>query len=188
MYNEIVNIIEKISVYEVVNSIIPGAIYVVAVEKLTDVQILAHNNLLTNIVLIYFFGLIASRIGSLVIDPLLKVKLPVFNKSFLNLAPYPDYIKAEETGRARVRYLQMVSNMYRCLTATGLCILLTVIGVVFCPFLKAYGIGYNTIKIVACILLFLLFVFSYKKQANYVRQRVEYIIKTDTNNDMEKKE
>lgn len=175
MSSAIINIIEKISVYEIVNNVIPGSIYIVMMESLTRFRILT-GSLFFDVVLIYFAGLVISRIGSLFLEPLFRWEYKK-GKAFLVFAPYGDYLKAEMIDKSgRVRYLSMVNNMFRCLTATVFCILLTVIYNFMQPKLYSWGINNNSLTVIGSVFLVLLFAFSYKKQTEYVKKRVEFVL------------
>lgn len=172
-------IIDNISVYEVVNNIVPGSIYVVLVKYLTCFNFLSGHDFYENAVLIYFIGLIISRIGSLVVESALRYECTWW-KAFLKFAPYSDYLQAEKLDESgRVRYFSMVNNMYCCMTSTAICVFLTLLFsyVWPCVFTKS-GVK-NITMIAGCILLILLFAFSYRKQTNYVKSRVENILKFD---------
>ena len=176
MDNAFVKILDNISVYEVVNNIVPGSIYVVLVKYLTCFNILSGHDFYENVVLIYFIGLIISRIGSLIVESVLRYESKWW-KAFLKFAPYSDYLQAEkldETGR--IRYLSMVNNMYCCMTSTAICVFLTLLFSYVWPFVSAKNGVINFMMIAGCILLILLFAFSYRKQTNYVRSRVEKIL------------
>ena len=79
------NVIEKISSYEIFNNIIPGVIYSVFTEKLTDFHITTEN-VFMNIVLLYFIGLVIGRIGSISSDFIGWCFGKLGWKSFLNFA------------------------------------------------------------------------------------------------------
>ncbi|HBQ8024382.1 TPA: phosphohistidine phosphatase, partial [Klebsiella aerogenes] len=76
---------EKISSYNIFNNLFPGALFVYLLERSTKVM-LSTDDIIKNIVLYYFAGLIIGRIGSIIVEPLLKtIKLVKFT-------PYPEYI------------------------------------------------------------------------------------------------
>ncbi|KAB1086401.1 hypothetical protein F4V91_08125 [Neorhizobium galegae] len=64
-------ILAKISTYDIFNNLVPGAVvaYLLAV---LDVYKIDAGSLVTDLVVFYFIGLVVSRIGSLVLEPLLK--------------------------------------------------------------------------------------------------------------------
>jgi hypothetical protein len=68
MINEL---IDKVSSYNIFNYLLPGAIFTVFIENITNYRI-TQNDLLVNIFLVYFVGLIISRFGSLVVEPIFK--------------------------------------------------------------------------------------------------------------------
>jgi hypothetical protein len=61
---------EKISSYNIFNNLFP-ALFVYLLERSTKV-ILSTDDIVKNIVLYYFAGLIIGRVGSIIIEPLLK--------------------------------------------------------------------------------------------------------------------
>lgn len=63
--------LEKISSYNILNNFVPGAVFMYLSDEIFGIDLLVENQIL-NIVLIYFVGMIASRIGSLWIEEVLK--------------------------------------------------------------------------------------------------------------------
>lgn len=110
----------------------------------------------------YFIGIIISRFGSLVIEPILK------KFSFIKLADYEEFVSASKND-PKITILSETNNMYR--TFSSMLILLSL--------LKLYElIGYklpvleeNNV-LVLIVLLFIMFVYSYRKQTNYITKRI----------------
>ena len=168
------NVIEKISSYEIFNNIIPGVIYSVFTEKLTEFHILTEN-IFINMVLLYFVVLVIGRIGSIFIIGWCFKKLGW--KSFLNFAPYSDYIYAESKDeKGRIRNLVIISNMYKAFASLFVCLILTIIVNSVWPVILAN----KCYKILAFIMFFallsILFIFSYRKQTNYITKRIKSIV------------
>ena len=175
------NIIEKISSYEIFNNIIPGVVYSVFTEKLTRFQV-STENLFANIVLLYFIGLVIGRIGSIFSDFIGWCLRKLGWKSFLNFAPYSDYIAVERKDeKGRIRNLVAISNMYRTFFSLAVCLICTIV---------LDGIWHtmladNSYKIIAVVVILaflaILFVFSYRKQTAYITKRIFAILEQERN-------
>jgi signal transduction histidine kinase len=155
-------IIEKISSYNLFNNLLPGILFVYAISNITHFNLLVDNVLIA-IFLYYFVGLVISRFGSLVIQPLLaKVK-------FIRFADYKDFLSASEKD-GKIELLSEVNNMFRTFISFFVFVSLTLIydkiAVRFCIPIE------NTI-IALIIALLVLFLFSYRKQTAFIRKRVE---------------
>ena len=183
MEDIIKNLFVKISSYDIFNNLFPGIIFCSIVEKTTRIS-LQTGEIWEKLFLCYFIGMIISRIGSIFIEKFLK-SIKIKNKktkekeAFLNFAPYSDYIEASENN-SFIKILNETNNTYRTIIA----MLIAVIGVkVYDWFLydciNNFGVtGNNIVFIVACLLIIILFVISYKKQTDYIRERVEKYVKS----------
>jgi len=154
-------IIEKISSYNLFNYLFPGVLYVIILNKITTYNMI-QENILIGAFLYYFIGLVISRIGSLLIEPILK-KVAVF-------ADYSDFISASKEDN-KIELFSEVNNMYRTLISLFTVILVS----------KLYDIlsdNFNFLKLVLpyllVIALIILFVFSFKKQTAYIVKRVNH--------------
>ena len=90
-------------------------------------------------------------------------------KEFVRFAPYPDFVTASRIDD-KIEMLSEQNNVYRTLASTFLC--LTLLGLAdwllaTLPALNAYRVQ------VAVLLLLALFIWSYRKQTNYVAARVK---------------
>jgi hypothetical protein len=154
---------ERISSYNIINYIFPGSIFLVFSEYLLGYTI-THQNILLELFIMYFIGLVISRIGSIIIEPILK------KIKFVEFAPYSDYVRQEKEDQ-KIKILNDHNNMFRTLCTTMVLLLV----------LKAYQ--YLTIKycfakyniLILIVGLLILFLFSYRKQANYIKERVKTI-------------
>ena len=113
--------------------------------------------------LYYFLGLVVSRFGSLVIEPILK------KIGFVHFASYRDFVSASKKDD-KIEVLSEVNNMYRTLCSLFALLLLL--------------LGYQSIQYhipqlsrwnptIAFVLLIVLFLLSYQKQTTYVTKRIE---------------
>lgn len=176
------NLIEKISSYDILNNLFPGIIFCSIVERTTRITFSA-GEIWENLFLYYFAGMIISRIGSIFIEKILK-SIEVRNKmtkekeKFLQFAPYSDYIEASEAN-SFIKVLNETNNTYRTIIA----MLAVVMGANLYDWLlydlinDLGAAGSNSVFIIACLLLTILFIYSYKKQTDYIRGRVEKYIK-----------
>jgi len=153
-------ILDKISSYNIFNYLLPGAIMGVWLSRNYGLD-LGNSDILTNAFVYYFLGLIVSRFGSLVIEPILKkIKLVKFE-------PHSKYVKATQKDDL-IMTLVETSNMYR--TFVSFFVLLGLVELAHqlkdIAFFQNLGIG------ILILLLVLLFAFSYKKQTGYINKRI----------------
>lgn len=155
-------ILRKLSSYNLFNYLLPGVVFVVISSKVTHYYFIQQDIVIGGF-LYYFVGLVISRFGSLVIEPLLK------QISFLQFADYKEFVAAEKKDE-KIELFSEVNNTYR-----TLCSLFTLL-----LFLKMYEkVEYNIpvlrewTPIVLLVLLLAMFLLSYRKQTNYITKRVE---------------
>lgn len=171
------NIWEKISSYEIFNNFLPGITFCYLLKNFT-VYTLDNGKTWENIFIYYFCGLILSRIGSLVAESLL-LKIKIRNKEtkekeqYIKRATYVEYSKASENVPF-IKVLNETNNMYR----TMVVVFASVIIMKIYELLPVYFTCLNGwLKSVVVVLLLaagmLVFVFSYKKQTDYIRNRVQ---------------
>lgn len=164
-------IVEKISSYNIVNNLYPGILFVYVLKIMFGTNLLS-NNWFENLIVFYFVGMVLSRIGSIIIEPVMK-KIKI-----IKYAPYQDYVKASGIDPL-VDTLSETNNTYRTLLSTFICAFVYKLGVSInevCLKNKVTFLQENKDWILL-ILLILLFVFSYVKQTSYVRKRVESVLK-----------
>lgn len=156
------SLIERISSYNIFNYLFPGIVFAILIDRLTSVDIL-RDDLLEGVFLYYFLGMVISRLGSLVVEPSLrKIKLVRFGD-------YEDFINASQKDE-KIELLSEVNNTYRTLTSGFL--LLTVF-ILFDQLLVPGFLSANILALATVILLLLLFLFSYRKQTDFIRKRIK---------------
>lgn len=154
--------IDKLSSYNLLNNMLPGSVFCYLFNKIVNINLL-QDNIIENLFLYYFVGMIISRIGSVIVEPIcMKIRFVVF-------APYKDYVKAS-LGDDKINVLSETNNAYRAMLS--MCLILLITKVYFITIFKIDWLAKNTNFIVVICLMFL-FAFSYKKQTNYVRKRVK---------------
>lgn len=162
-------IIDKISDYNLFNYFFPGLIFVVfSPNFIRDNLLLYFNkNIVIFLFLIYFIGLIISRVGSIIIIPLLK------KIKFIEYSNYKDFIIASKKD-SKIELLSQENNVFR--TLLSLFFLLLIISFVDNLYYR-YCFIQNNINTFFFIFCFLLFLFSLKKQTNFIKKRVGYFSK-----------
>lgn len=154
-------ILDKMSSYNLFNYLFPGVLFVVIADHFTSFSFI-QSDIVIGLVLYYFIGLLISRFGSLIVEPFLRwIKL-------LKFADYPKYLAACKTDPL-IETLSEVNNTYRTLIAVFLSLFLLKgydLLITQNPILKSYSL---VIVITLCLILF---IFSYRKQTNYISKRV----------------
>src|SRR3972149_7121961 len=147
------SLLDKISSYNLFNYLLPGIIFVILAKEFTYHSFI-QQDIVIGVFLYYFIGLVISRFGSFVIEPILR------RVSFLHFADYKEFVTAAKKDE-RLELLSEVNNTYRTLCSLFLLLLL----------LKLYDLIASRFSVLtewgATILVFLLFVvflFSYSKQ------------------------
>lgn len=162
----ITDISKKISRYEIINNLIPGFVLFVLLKQLGFQQLNIEETWL-QIVVCYILGLINSRFSSLIVEGLSRK---------LKFIEWRDYAKFNETKAKRpfVATLQESANMYRAFASLFLLSLLAVLSKLICcncPWMQNNGYW------IVLILLFLLYIFSYRKQVNdYVVKNIDEVM------------
>ena len=160
-------LLDKISAYQFLNYLIPGLIFVYAIEFL-GIYDLQDDNLFLMLFGGYFAGMVMSRIGSLLFEKYLR------KWKFVEFAPYNSFKEAESKD-GKLSTLSTENNTYRTLLAT-FAVLFLVYGLSLIPCVFDF-MHSKWMWLVVLALLCLLFLFSYKKQTSYVRKSVEYLTK-----------
>lgn len=172
------NVTEKISSYNIFNNLFPGIVFCHIVERTTRFSFVC-DNVCENLFIYYFVGMIISRIGSIFIEKWLKT-IKVKNKEtnskepFLKFAPYDRYIDASKNDPFIIT-LNETNNTYRTIIA----MIILIIAVKLYDWLiydlvRCLGqVGNNLVFVIICLIFVILFMYSYKKQTDYIRSRVE---------------
>jgi len=155
-------LLTKLSSYNVFNYLFPGIVFVFLAGEVIHYPI-AQRDILTGAFLYYFAGMVVSRFGSLVVEPILKWV------SFVKFADYKDFVVASQKD-AKLEVLSEVNNTYRTLASLFILLLLLKLYVLLegkLPCLKEWD---ATILSLALVLMFLL---SYRKQTSYITKRIK---------------
>ena len=160
------DLLDKLSSYNLFNYLLPGIIFVVVSSSFTAYSFVQQDVIL-GVFIYYFIGLVISRIGSLVVEPILK------RLKFVRFAAYEDFISASKADE-KLELLLEVNNKYRTLCALFFLILLLkgYEGAVACfPVVGQWG---GVVMIIGLLAMFLL---SYRKQTRYITQRIAKTLK-----------
>lgn len=153
-------ILDKITSYNLFNYLLPGILFVFGLNFFTQYS-LVQENLVFGIFLYYFVGLVISRFGSVVIEPLLRM--------FVKFSKHDDYISASKND-PKIEILLLENNMHR----TFIAMLFLFLFVKFYEYLSTnFQILNTNFLLILVILLIILFIFSYRKQVGYIKSRVE---------------
>lgn len=155
------DILDKISSYNLFNYLLPGIIFVYISKYFTDFDFVQTDTLI-GAFFYYFIGMVVSRFGSLFIEPILK------KIGFLKFSDYKNYVSASKLD-SKIELFSEINNTYRTLIST-----MFLLGILkFFNYLKvAWNINNDVSIFIAITLVFLMFLFSYRKQTNYIIKRI----------------
>jgi hypothetical protein len=155
-------LLDKLSSYHIFNCLLPGILFALLLAKLTPHKLI-QTDIILGVFIYYFLGLICSRVGSLVVGAFLK------KIKFVEFEPYKEFVIASEKD-SKIELLSEVNNMYRTFLAMFLLLAIVMLYDYFaksCPILVIIS--------PYCSIFALLWVFldSYKKQTNYIKERMQ---------------
>ena len=154
------SLLSLLNEYELFNNIFPGIIFLYFSNLQNYIPILDKIDIYEKLFLYYFIGLIIGRIGSLFLEPLFK-KLEI-----IKFADYSKFLKSEVKD-SKIHMLVLVNNMYRSFCVVFLFSFFWLI------YKNDFLFSTLLLKLLIILLLFFLFVYSYKKQTEYIKKRVE---------------
>lgn len=160
--DNIKDILDKISSYNIFNYLLPGTLFVFLTKEFAGYNMIQENNLI-GAFLYYFVGMVVSRFGSLFIEPFLK------KIKFVKFSDYKNFVKASKNDN-KIELLSEVNNTYR--TLLSMFILLSLLKT-YLDLKIRFNILHTTSIILLVSFLIILFLFSYRKQTNYITKRIE---------------
>jgi len=159
---DIKSILDKLTSYNLFNYLFPGSVFVILLRSTTDFICDPELNLST-VILVYFTGLIISRIGSLVIEEILL--------QFKGCKPIDTKLLFKKfKGNVKLEIIFEAMNMYRTLAAMSL--ILAIITLIDLVFISSFSTE-NIIWILAELAASLLFICSFYKQRKKVLECVD---------------
>src|SRR6266481_8647324 len=154
-------LLTKLSSYNVFNYLLPGIVFAVLAGEILHFPI-AQMDILTAAFYYYFLGLVVSRFGSLIIEPLLKAL------SFVKFANYKDFVAVSQKDQ-KLDVLSEVNNTYRTLASLiSLLLLLKLYMKIEERFPRFNEWNWTALA----VLLLVMFLFSYRKQTSYITKRI----------------
>lgn len=161
-------ILEKLSAYNIFSYLLVGLLFMGLGEKLTSFSLI-QRSWIFGIVIYYFLGLVISSVGALIMKPLLE------RIGFIKEAPYEDYVEASKSDW-KVGVLSTQSNMFCTLCAMAIMLISLKIGE------KVIGVlpwGADVYDFIFLVGLFILLLFSYRKQTQAVVRHVRHVRKEE---------
>jgi hypothetical protein len=155
------DILDKISSYNIFNYLLPGTLFAVIGDAYSSYSFI-QSDVLIAVFSYYFIGLVISRIGSLLIEPLLK------KVGFLKFAEYGNFLAASKVDK-KLDELSEANNMYRTLCSLFVFLLVLLAFDALATLYPALKIGAPYVLAVGLLVLFF---FSYRKQTDYIVKRV----------------
>jgi hypothetical protein len=154
-------LLEKISSYNIFNNLLPGVLFAVICERFTNFDAVV-DDLFLAVFVYYFYGLVISRIGSLIMEPpLTKLKIIVYSDHL-------DYVKAEAVD-PKIQTLLETHNMYR-----SLCGMFLIASILVAISMDKYAYCFcdSVLPLVGCVIGFFMFLGAWRKQSDYINSRV----------------
>ncbi len=154
-------VIEKISSYNLFNYLLPGVLFTIFSKNFLHIDLI-QENIILDVFLYYFIGLVVSRFGSLAIEPSLK------KIKFLRFAKYEDFVIVSKND-SKIEIFSEANNMYRTFIAMFALLLLSKLYFYIQTFYPS--MQYWNLHILIALLL-VMFLYSYRKQTMYIFKRI----------------
>jgi len=164
------DVFDKLTSYNLFNYLFPGFVFVLVLSQTTELMSPELDFNLGMIVIIYFTGLVISRIGSLILEDMSKV---IFFVSIGNIDMQELLEKLK--GNVKFEAIFEAMNMYRTLSATLFCLgLFTIVDTI----MNFSDLIISLVDFLGEIGLGILFFYAYRKQ----RRKVLLCLKHPVNN------
>jgi hypothetical protein len=155
-------LLDKLSSYNIFNFLLPGILFSVLITQICGINLI-NGDLFIEAFEYYFIGLVISRFGSLIIEPILK------KTHFVKFADYSDFISASSQD-SKIEVLSETNNMFRTLISMLLLVLL-IMG--YQLIASNWNFLKNNENIILILTLLIMFLFAYRKQTNYITKRIK---------------
>lgn len=180
------SVVDKITSYNIFNNFFPGIIFCYIVRHTTRFNF-ATGEIWEKLFIYYLIGMIISRIGSILIEKILK-SIKVKNKEtkkkepFLKFEEYEDYVEASENSPF-IKTLNESNNAYRTIISVFVMVIIVKLydWLLYDLIDQSGAVGNNIVFIIVCILVTTIFVFSYRKQTTYISSRVNKYVSEKKN-------
>jgi len=154
-------VVSKFSSYNLFNYLVPGTILCLLLQawQLIDLDAI---DIAAKLVVFYVVGMVVSRVGSLLLDPMMK------SAGLIPRSNYNDYVRAASQDD-RIRVLLETSNTYR--TMTSACAIRLIAHLLSVALPKAW-LEHDLARAIVIAASTALFAFAYIKQNRSVTRRV----------------
>lgn len=149
------------SAYDFITTFVPGAVFAAIVSVGSRSEI-TSDDIVLGAALYFFYGVVASRIGSLIVQPILEIT------RFLKAGDYDKFIIAEKAD-SKIQALLEARNFYRSLLTA---LLLTIPLIIVDP-VRSGKVHTGTL-LVLITLSSVVMLFSLRKQSSYIESRVKF--------------
>ncbi len=157
-------LLDKIGSYNLFNYLLPGVVFIVLLNEIFQVNFI-QDDIFVAAFFYYFVGLVLSRLGSVLLEPVLK------KFGFIRFEEYSKYLDAIKED-SKLEVFVEASNTYRTFAAVFL--VLTIINL-FGLVKNKFPISSDTNVWVGLFLMLLLFLLSYRKQTLFISSRIRKI-------------
>lgn len=173
MQETIKSVTDKISSYNIFNNLLPGIIFCALLQRTTRFN-LSNEDILSQLFIWYFTGMVLSRIGSIYVERILKA-IKIKKQKYVVFADYNKYVDAAKV-EPFIKTLSETNNTYRTIISVLVVWLMAFIYDCFLrDWLHAQIPIWDTIAIIVLSLfLILLFIRSYKKQTDYINKLINH--------------
>ena len=148
-------LLQKLSTYNIFNYLFPGVVFVILLNRYTEINLVVDDVIL-GMFLYYFFGLVLSRIGSILIEPVLRCT------RIVQFSNYSRFVRASKLDN-KIDLFSEANNMHRTIIAMLAVLLVASIcsGSAACHLI---------LGLASSIVLFIL---SYRKQTSFITKRID---------------
>jgi len=156
------DLLSKLSSYNLFNYFLPGILFAVLAARITHYSFW-QRDAVTEAFVYYFIGMVVSRVGSIVVEPILK------SSSFIKFADYKAFVAASKKD-PKIELLSEVNNTYR--TLCSLFFLLLVLKL-YEKIESGFPVLQSWSVLVLATLLLVMFFLAYRKQTQYITKRIK---------------
>lgn len=156
-------LIGRISNYNLLNNLIPGAILCVLLKYLVGYDFIVDGTI-ELLVVFYFVGMVNGRVGSLAVEWLLV------HCGLVTRRDHKLYVEAEQKDK-KITSLSETNNMYRSIISVSL---LSLLMKLYRSIFELNGDFAAVSEWVLLVALLIIFVLAYIKQTRYIVSRIDY--------------
>ncbi len=155
-------LVKKIDSYHLFNYLVPGVVATECILWLLNVRV--DLNAFSGFFVFYFVGLVISRIGSIIVEPILRAT------GVVRFKPYGDYLKASKKDD-RLELMSQENNAYR--TYVAMCVTIVPVFVYACAKHTNHHLTAHVVPLAIILAgITMLMVLAYRKQTGFVTKRI----------------